>query len=167
MITDNTKQQLINANTKKELEDIVAIFNLDIAKKNILRSAVYSDVVDKVIEEISARIEKHPGQFSNKELLDYMTVIQNQLSKSALENKEVPTIAIQQNIVNVNNPLNDFDRESKDRMREALKAVLSVTNFNEENIENGLTEESNRIDRGIQEQNLSVQDFQSGQDELV
>ena len=167
MITDENKLQLMNANTKKELEDIVAIFNLDIAKKNLLRSAVYSDVVDKVINEMSTRIEKHPGQFSNKELLEYMTAFQNQLSKSTIENKDVPTIAIQQNIVNVNNPLDSFDRESKDRMREALKAILSVTNYDEESIENGLIEESNGIGGELQEQDLPIQNLQSRQDDVV
>ena len=78
MISEENKLQLVNATTKKELEDIVAVFNLDIAKKNLLRSAVYSDMVDKVIEEMSKRVEKTPGQFSNKELLDYMNALQAQ-----------------------------------------------------------------------------------------
>lgn len=157
MISDENKQQLMDASSKKELEEIVSIFNLDIAKKNLLRSAVYSEMVDKVIEEMAKRVEKTPGQFSNKELLEYMTALQAQLSKNTLENKELPNIAIQQNIVNLNSPLASFDRESKDRMREALKAIFDQTSQGDI-IEDGFTEESDGILGGIQVQDLSLQD---------
>lgn len=160
MITDENKLKLINANSKKELEDIVAVFNLDIAKKNLLRSAVYSDIVDKVIEEMSKRVEKTPGQFSNKELLDYMSALQAQLSKNTLENKELPNIAIQQNIVNVNSPLSDFDRESKDRMREALKSILMSTKQGDI-INNEFTQDDDGVSGGIQGEDLLLQDAES------
>lgn len=152
-MTEDKKLQLLNATTKKELEEIVAVFNLDIAKKNLLRSSVYSDLVDKVIAEMGDRIDKVPGQFSNKELLDYVSVLQAQLTKSSAENKEIPTIAIQQNIVNVNSQLNQFDRESKDRMRDALKSILSKGNIVNQDFtdviidtEEGSIEERNSFD---------------------
>lgn len=165
MISEENKQQLMDATSKKELEEIVSIFNLDIAKKNLLRSAVYSEMVDKVIEEMSKRVEKTPGQFSNKELLEYMSALQAQLSKNTLENKELPNIAIQQNIVNVNSPLASFDRESKDRMREALKAIFDQTTQGDI-IEDGFIEEGDGISGGVQVQNLFVQDGESGQNDL-
>lgn len=124
MTTDEKKLQLLNATTKKELEEIVSVFNLDIAKKNLLRSSVYSDLVDKVISEMGERIDKTPGQFSNKELLDYVSVLQAQLTKSSADNKDIPTIAIQQNILSVNSPLSQFNKESKDRMRDVLRQIL-------------------------------------------
>lgn len=130
---NDMKDRLLNSTSKEEIESIVSTFNLDIAKRNILRSAAYSEMIDKVIDEMGARIEKYPGQFSNKELLDYMTALQNQLTKSR-EDSDIPTIAIQQNIVNVNSPINQFDRESKDRIRDALKAILSAKNVETERI---------------------------------
>lgn len=163
---EELKQKLLETTDKKELESIVSLFNLDIAKKNVLRSATYSDMVDQIIEEMGARIQKHPGQFSNKELLEYMTALQNQLSKNAVENKEMPTIAIQQNIVNVNNPLDSFDRASKDRMRDALKAILSGTINQGDIIENGLSKTDDGIYRGVQEPDLPLQDQSSGSDDL-
>lgn len=160
MITEENKQQLIDASSKKELEEIVSIFNLDIAKKNLLRSAVYSDLVDRVIEEMSKRVEKTPGQFSNKELLEYMSALQAQLSKNTLENKELPNIAIQQNIVNVNSPLASFDRESKDRMREALKAIFDQTTQGDI-IEDDFEQDGYRVSGGVQSEDLSIQDAES------
>ena len=165
MISEENKLQLTNATTKKELEDIVAIFNLDIAKKNLLRSAVYSDMVDKVIDEMSKRVEKTPGQFSNKELLEYMNALQAQLSKNTLENKELPNIAIQQNIVNVNSPLSAFDRESKDKMRDVLKAILMSTQQGDI-IEDEFTQDGYGVSGGIQGQSISVQDAESNPDDM-
>lgn len=165
MISEENKLQLVNATTKKELEDIVAVFNLDIAKKNLLRSAVYSDMVDKVIEEMSKRVEKTPGQFSNKELLDYMNALQAQLSKNTLENKELPNIAIQQNIVNVNSPLSAFDRDSKDRMRDVLKAILMSTQQGDI-IEDEFTQDGYGVNGGVQGSDISIQDAESGPDDM-
>lgn len=165
MISEENKLQLTNATTKKELEDIVAIFNLDIAKKNLLRSAVYSDMVDKVIDEMSKRVEKTPGQFSNKELLEYMNALQAQLSKNTLENKELPNIAIQQNIVNVNSPLAAFDRESKDKMRDVLKAILMSTQQGDI-IEDEFTQDGYGVNGGIQGSSISVQDAESNPDDV-
>lgn len=125
MISDDRKLSILNASSKSELEKIVAEFNLDMAKKNLLRSEVYSDLVDKVLDEMSKRVENVPGQFSNKDLLSYMEALQAQLSKSKDDNANIPTIAIQQNIVNVSSPLDDFDRSSKDRMREVIRSILN------------------------------------------
>ena len=165
MIADENKTKLMSATTKKELEEIVAIFNLDIAKKNLLRSAVYSDMVDKVIDEMSKRVEKTPGQFSNKELLDYMNALQAQLSKNTIENKELPNIAIQQNIVNVNSPLSEFDRDSKDKMRDVLKAILMSTQQGDI-IEDEFTQDAYGVDGGIQSEDLPVQDAESERNDL-
>lgn len=165
MISEENKLQLVNATTKKELEDIVAVFNLDIAKKNLLRSAAYSDMVDKVIEEMSKRVEKTPGQFSNKELLDYMNALQAQLSKNTLENKELPNIAIQQNIVNVNSPLSSFDRESKDKMRDVLKSILMSAQQGDI-IEDEFTEDAHGVDGGVQSEDLPLQDAEPESDDM-
>ena len=165
MISEENKLQLVNATTKKELEDIVAVFNLDIAKKNLLRSAVYSDMVDKVIEEMSKRVEKTPGQFSNKELLDYMNALQAQLSKNTLENKELPNIAIQQNIVNVNSPLSSFDRESKDKMRDVLKSILMSAQQGDI-IEDEFTEDAYGVEGGVQSEDLPLQDAEPESDDF-
>ncbi len=162
---DDMKNRLMNASSKKELEEIVSIFNLDIAKKNLMRSAVYSDLVDKVIDEMSKRVEKTPGQFSNKDLLEYMNALQAQLSKNTLENKELPNIAIQQNIVNVNSPLSDFDRDSKDRMREVLKNILSATTQGDI-IEDEFVEAGDRVERGVQVQDLHVQGTEPERDNV-
>lgn len=140
------EQKLLAAKSTRELQEVVNLFNLDIAKKNVIRSKAYSDMVDKVINEMSARIDKYPGQFSNRELLEYMTALQAQLVKNADVNKDLPTIAIQQNnVINMGTPLDKFDRESKDKMRDVLRAILGET-MQGDVIENGFSEEANRVD---------------------
>lgn len=139
------EQKLLAAKSTRELQEVVNLFNLDIAKKNVIRSKAYSDMVDKVINEMSARIDKYPGQFSNRELLEYMTALQAQLVKNADVNKDLPTIAIQQNVINMSTPLDKFDRESKDKMRDVLRAILGET-MQGDVIENGFSEEANRVD---------------------
>lgn len=163
-ISENSLQdKLLKSTTKKELEEVVSLINLDLAKKNILRSTVFSDTVDKVLEEIVKRVDAVPGQFSNKDLLDYLNVLQNHLSKSTLENKEIPTIAIQQNIVLSGNPLNQFDKESKDRMRQALQAILKTQRIDEVIIDES-SQEKVRDEGSIPEQIVydETAEFESG-----
>ena len=119
------KNKLIATTDKKEIEDIINLFNLDIIKKNAIRTSVYSDMIDKIIDEMGERIEKYPGQFSNKDLLDYLTAMQGSLNKTQVDSSSVPIIAVQNNnIINLD-PLSGFNRESKDRMRDVLKSILS------------------------------------------
>ena len=122
--TDDRKERLLKSTDKKEIEDIINLFNMDIIKKNAIRTSVYSDMIDRIIDEMGARIEKYPGQFSNKDLLDYLTAMQNSLTKTQVDSSSVPLIAVQNNNIINFNPLSGFDRESKDRMRDVLKSIL-------------------------------------------
>lgn len=156
--TDELKNRLLLASSKKELEEVVSLINLDIAKKNIIRSSVYSDMIDKVISEMQARIEKYPGQFSNKDLLEYMNALQSNLSKNQIDKDQVTTIAIQQNnIINVD-PLSQFDRESKDKMREVLKSLLAQPIQGDIIEDECIKEGSNGIYGGVQVQDISLQE---------
>lgn len=131
---DDKKERLLQTTDKKEIEDIINLFNVDIVKKNAIRTTVYSDMIDKIIDEMGERIAKYPGQFSNKDLLDYLTAMQNSISKTQVDSTAVPMIAVQtNNIINLN-PLSSFNRESKNKMREVLKSIFdsnSMTNSNE------------------------------------
>ena len=121
---DDRKERLLKSTDKKEIEEIINLFNMDIVKKNAIRTSVYSDMIDRIIDEMGARIEKYPGQFSNKDLLDYLTAMQNSLTKTQVDSSSVPLIAVQNNNIINFNPLSGFDRESKDRMRDVLKSIL-------------------------------------------
>ena len=114
---DDRKERLLKSTDKKEIEEIINLFNMDIVKKNAIRTSVYSDMIDRIIDEMGARIEKYPGQFS-------LTAMQNSLTKTQVDSSSVPLIAVQNNNIINFNPLSGFDRESKDRMRDVLKSIL-------------------------------------------
>lgn len=116
---------LIESKNPDEIKDIISIFNTNLKKKDIIRANTLSNLQDKITQEMADRIEHNSAEFSNKDLLDYMNTLQNIVSKSSAsyEDVQIPQIAIQNNTtVNIENAT--LDRESKNRVKEALKAIL-------------------------------------------
>ena len=74
------------------------------------------------------RFEKSPGNFTNDELLDYMSTVQTAMEKSskAMKGVEEPSVIQlrQNNQVNVN-IMDGFDRDSKERIADAIKSILA------------------------------------------
>lgn len=118
------------SNTK----DLVAQFNWNMAKKNALRILKLSGLLDSIADQMIERFEKRPGEFSNKDLLDYLQAVQNTLEKSTkalAQVDEVPHIMVQNNTqVNIST-LDKFDSESRDRIANALKTVISSIKKND------------------------------------
>ena len=127
-----TEQQLvtkiIESFTKEELQKHFELFNINQSKKNALRIIKLSNLLAKVEDQAIERFEKRPDQISNKELLEYMNVISNQIDraqKSVDSLKDIPAIRItnQTNEVNINvGP--KLDRDSKERVMEAISMLL-------------------------------------------
>ena len=70
------------------------------------------------------------GNFSNTDLLNYLNSIQKILDKSSQEEKYIPTIAIQKNnTINIDSTA--LTRESKERVKAAIKAILESSNNQE------------------------------------
>lgn len=117
--------------------DIIKIFNESLQKKTLIRSASYSDLLDKIIEQMGTRLDKRAGEFSNKDLLDYLKVIEDASRKTQAEELPIPTI--QNNTqININN--NELSRESRENVINFVKQFLnSQNNFeikSEENTSN-------------------------------
>ena len=81
------------------------------------------------------RFEKRPGEFSNTDLLNYLNTVQNSIeraNKSLTGIDETPAIKINVENVNVNEePV--LDRESRERISAALKAIMKLTAEQKEN----------------------------------
>ena len=45
---DDRKERLLKSTDKKEIEEIINLFNMDIVKKNAIRTSVYSDSAIKI-----------------------------------------------------------------------------------------------------------------------
>jgi len=127
-ITDKSiEQQIIEEEDVDELQDLINLFNLNLKKKDIIRSAKLSELQDSVVDEMSQRVQFSPEEFSNSDLLNYHKIIQDTLSKSdnTLDSIDVPTIQINQQ-VNINNAENDsFDRESRQRILDVVGTILA------------------------------------------
>lgn len=128
-------QKILDENDPEELKELIDMFNLNMKKKDIIRSAKLSEVQDKIVDQMSKRIENRPDEFSNADLLNYHKVVQDTISKSdnSLDSVNVPSIQVNQQI-NLNNAETDsFDKESRQRILDAVNSVLaSITDVTNE-----------------------------------
>ena len=134
--------RLIEEENIDEINKIVEMFNVNLQKKNIIRSAKLSDVQDKVVQQMTDRFEQRADSFSNDDLIKYHKIIQETLTKTdtTMDNIKTPTIQINQQ-VNVDNVA--FDSDSRKKILEVVNNILK----NPENIEDIIeNEECDDID---------------------
>lgn len=111
------------------LKDLTTLFNLNIARKNVLRVLKLNDLYDKVSDNIVKRFETTPGEFSNDDLIRYMTTIEGSIEKAQKQLGKVedpPLIQInQQNNVNINvDSAESLSREERERVMNTIKLLL-------------------------------------------
>lgn len=128
---ESIANQIVEEDDYKKVRDLTDLFNLMQAKKNALRILKLTDLLDKIDNQIIKRFEISPDNFSNKDLLDYLQIIQTTIAK-ANENlndtKEISITPIQQNNqVNIN-IINQLDRESRDKVADTVKFLLKQMN---------------------------------------
>lgn len=129
--TDNQLiTQIKNAKTKEELEPLYQQFNINNTKKNAIRISQLNDLLDKVNQQAIERFTKRPDEISNKEVLDYMNAVQNQIERSQKIVDGVKDI----NAVQVNNTINlnmgsdkdlDLNKESRNKIASIIKDILN------------------------------------------
>lgn len=124
--TTEIAQSIISEDDVDKVKDLTHMFNLMQAKKNVIRVMKMNSLLDSVTEQMTERFAKRPAEFSNADLLSYMNVVQSAIdraNKSITQVDETPVITLQQNNVNVT--IEDtFDRASRDRIADAVKAML-------------------------------------------
>ena len=130
-----TEQQVVKdivaAPNKEELEKQFQLFNMNQVKKNALRIIKLNDLLTKVEDQALERFEKRPDQVSNKELLDYMNAVSNQIEKAQNFSKEtlsteVGGIKIKQEKTEVNiNVAQVLNRNEKDRVVDVISILLN------------------------------------------
>ena len=127
-------QHILDESDIEKVKELTQLFNLNQAKKNVLRVMKLNGLLDTVSDKIIDRFDKYPDNFSNDDLIKYLQVTQTAIEKA---NKnlslvdETPTIQ-----VNHNNQLNvniseTLDRNSRERVLSFVKSVLQQ-NFTEE-----------------------------------
>lgn len=121
---NDLEARLMDEDNLDEINKIVEMFNVNLQKKNIIRSAKLSDVQDKVVQQMTDRFENRADSFSNDDLIKYHKIIQDTLTKTdtTMDNVKTPTIQINQQ-VNVDNVT--FNSESRKRILEAVNNILN------------------------------------------
>lgn len=133
--------KLMEEENLDEINKIVEMFNVNLQKKNIIRSAKLSDVQDKVVQQMTDRFEQRADSFSNDDLIKYHKIIQETLTKTdtTMDNVKTPTIQINQQ-VNVDKVT--FNSDSRKRILEAVNNILN----GEEKVEDVEVKESEDSD---------------------
>lgn len=142
LILDNSSElladKIIAEDDVDKVKQLTQLFNLNQAKKNVLRVLKFNSLLDKVSDQMLERFEKCPGEFSNKDLMDYLTVTQNAIDRANKSlNLVEETPAIQINQVNINTEQPKLSRESKDKIMKAVQAIMKkAENLNIQSEEN-------------------------------
>lgn len=121
--TEDIVERIKAETDQKKLKELTDLFIMNQSKKNIIRSATFNDVLDKIAEQMSLRMSHKSGEFSNKDLVDWMKVIQDTVNKTgdtAEQIKSAPTIQVNQ--VNINSET--LDSDSKQRVMEFIQSVM-------------------------------------------
>lgn len=122
--TKSLEARLLKEDNLDEINQIVELFNVNLQKKNIIRSAKLSEVQDKVVQQMADRFEHRADEFSNDDLIKYHKIIQETLTKTdtTMDNIKTPTIQINQQ-VNVDTV--NFNAESRKRILAAVNDILN------------------------------------------
>ena len=127
--TTKVVKNLIKENDPDEMKKLTALFNQNQAKKNAVRTLKLNDLKDKINDQLAERLEKRADEFTNKELIEAGNFIQESIDRN---NKELATVneqpAIQvnkqTNIINIGTTTADLNRDSRDRILDAIKAIM-------------------------------------------
>jgi hypothetical protein len=127
----NLVQDIIYADNVDELKTLTKLFEINQAKKNALRVIKLNNLLDKVNDQAIERFEKRPYEISNKELLDYMKVVGDEIQRSQetiskIDNSPAIQINQQNNSINVNVGGEKIDRDSKERVIDAVTQLLKA-----------------------------------------
>lgn len=128
--TNKLVTDIIKTDNVEELKTLTNLFSLNQAKKNALRVVKLNGLLDAIHDQAIERFIKHPHEISNKELLDYMNVVANQIEKSQqslgeIDNKPMIQINNQTNKVEVN--VGDgLSRDSKENVVDAINKLMTL-----------------------------------------
>lgn len=135
---EELSDRILNETDIEQFDKMKNLFDLNMKKKEIIRLNKLNDLQDLTVEEMSNRLQKRSGEFSNQDLLGYFKTIQESISKSdtSLDGIDVASIKVIQNQLNINmNNEDGLSRESKNKVIEAIRSILDKSISNEEVIE--------------------------------
>lgn len=141
--TQQIAQEILNEDDIDKVKDLTNLFNLNAQKRNVMRVIKMNDLLDKVTDQVITRFEKRPDNFSNDDLIKYMQVTENAIDRASkhlnLVEETPPIQLMQNNQVNINID-SGLDRESRERVMDAVRAILASGTTNTQSLEEDLVE---------------------------
>lgn len=126
--TEKVAGEIIREEDINKVQDLTHLFNLNQAKKNVIRVMKLNKLLDQVSDQMIERFEKRPGEFSNNDLLNYMNVVQASIDRANKQLNlvdEAPQISLTQ--VNVNVEDSSLGLESRMKITEAVNKLLQMS----------------------------------------
>ena len=141
--TDDVITKLVESQDIEEIKRLTQLFNVNQMKKDAIRVIKLNDILDKLDDQVSERVEKYPDQFSNIDLLKYVDTIQQTINKSnqtITSINQTPLIQLNQqnNIVQVSDDA--LTRESREKIVNIVKQFLENSQNSPEIIDIGQDE---------------------------
>lgn len=130
-----TVNAIMEAESKKELEKQLELFNLSQTKKNVLRLTRLNGLLNQADEQLINRLEKRPDQLTTKDILDIMNVVSGQVERlnefndKFVEETKPSITAVQHNKTEVNiNMTPNLTRDEKGEVMDAVASLLKQLN---------------------------------------
>ena len=141
-----------------KLKDLTHLFNAYQTKRQILRVNALNDVQDALVAQMAARLQNLPNNFNNNDIAVWMKTVQQALDSTHEKIQEIddtPTI-VNQNNTQINVNVEDtLSKESREKIMDALQAILgSVKNPEINDVlvsDNEIQEESNTDENNLGE----------------
>lgn len=162
---DEIANKIMQETDDSSIKNLTHLFNLNQAKKNALRILKLNSLLDKVSDQMIKRFEQRPGEFSNNDLLNYMTVVQSSIDRANKQLNlidEMPAITLNQVNVNMENML---DRESRSKITEAVNKILQMASAEEKRIEEDIIVEPEIVEETTLENENNLNNIKLNEEE--
>ena len=123
--SESIVSDIIDTDNTDDLKALTNMFNINMAKKNMLRLLKLNGLLDSLSDVAVERLQNNPDEITNKELMEYLNVVQNLIDKSTKTVDTVNTAPVIQ-INTQNNVLVTGDGESLNLSKESRDRVLDV-----------------------------------------
>lgn len=110
-----------------KIKNLTNLFNINQHKKNIVRTTKLNELLDAITDQMVERFQKKPNEFSNADLLDYLTAVQNTIDKANKNTAQEDLQPIQQinnTQININNE-EQLSKEARDRVLNFIKKTIN------------------------------------------
>jgi hypothetical protein len=122
--------QIVDEQNLERTKDLTHLFNVNQNKKTMIRVNKLSDLMDVITDQAVARFTNRPDEISNQDLMNSLKTVQDLIergTKQASGVQDTPLIQINQqtNEVNVGDAGINLGRDSRERVKNAVGALLS------------------------------------------